>query len=404
MLDITHVITRLVVGGAQENTISSVLGFQNRKDWKVDIVSGPSVGTEGSLENLFDAHPSILCILPQLVRPVHPYRDIVAYRKLVARFSARRPDIVHTHSGKAGIIGRLAARRARVPIVVHTIHGPSFGPWQGSISNAMFKKAEQIAGRCTDHFVVVADAMTRQYLDVGIGVPPQYSRIWSGFDLGPFLSARRDPELSARLGIGEGDFVIGKIARLFELKGHDDLFSVAPDILRQVPRAKFLLVGDGPWREKFESRAREPDLAGRFIFSGLVRPHEVGRYIGQMDCLVHLSRREGLPRALPQSLAVGRPVVAFDCDGAGEVCRSNETGFLIPPGDFPQLVRSIVKLAESPELRRRLGATGRDWVKKRFSVETMIASLEQLYLKLALESRVLENDRRPVGQRKDVRP
>jgi glycosyltransferase involved in cell wall biosynthesis len=382
---VIHVITRLIVGGAQENTVASVLGLRRCAGLEVELVSGPTVGPEGSLEARVAAEPGCLTVLPDLIRPVRPGADWRAYRELRDLLRRRKPMMVHTHSGKAGVLGRLAARRAGVPLIVHTIHGPSFGPFQGPLANAVFRTAERLAGRVTDHFVVVAEAMTRQYLAAGIGSPAQYTRIFSGFDLEPFLQTSRKPELASRLGLQPGDFVVGKIARLFELKGHDDLFAVAPALVRRIPRIKFLLVGDGAWRERFEAMASTPELRGHFVFAGLVPPEAVPDYVGCMDVLVHLSRREGLPRALPQALAAGRPVVAFDCDGAGEVCRDGETGYLIPVGDRVRLEQRLVELAGDPELRHRLGDQGRRFVADRFSVSAMVDALRALYLKLAQE-------------------
>lgn len=381
---VTHVITRLIVGGAQENTLASVLGLRTKPDLEVDLIAGPTEGAEGSLQSVVEG-AGCLTLVPELIRAVRPWTDWFAYRRLTALFRLRRPHIVHTHSGKAGILGRLAARKAGVPIIIHSIHGPSFGPFQGAAANFTFIQAERLAGRVTDHFVVVADAMSRQYLAAGIGRPEQYTRIFSGFDLDSFLHARRDPALARKLGLNEGDFVIGKIARLFELKGHDDVFALAPELFRRVPNVKFLFVGDGPWRQRFETMARGAGLAARFAFAGLVPPTEVGRYVGLMDCLIHLSRREGLPRALPQALAAGKPVVAYDCDGAGEVCRDGETGFLIRPDDHGTLLERLVTLAQRPELCVQLGEAGRAFVRERFTVERLVNEQHALYLRLAAE-------------------
>ena len=232
-----------------------------------------------------------------------------------------------------------------MPIIIHTIHGPSFGSFQGALANFIFRAAERRAARVTTHFVAVADAMTQQYLAAGIGRPEQYTKIFSGFALEPYLSAKNDPQLRARWGLQPDDIVIGKIARLFKLKGHDDLFAVAPELVRRCPRIKFLLVGDGEWRARFENQARSAGFEKHFIFTGLVPPAEVPALVGIMDILVHLSRREGLPRALPQALAAARPVVAYDCDGAREVCFDNETGFLVLPGDLAGLTDRLLQLA-----------------------------------------------------------
>jgi glycosyltransferase involved in cell wall biosynthesis len=381
---VTHVITRLIVGGAQENTIASVLGLRQKPDLDLTLISGPTPPSpEGSLEPVVAAIPRLLIIFPELVRPVAPWTDWLALCHLSEFLLAQQPRIIHTHSGKAGIVGRLAAYRAGVPIIIHTIHGPSFGPFQGRKANFVFRMAEWIAGQFTTHFVVVANAMADQYLRAGIGTPDQYTRIFSGFDIEPFARARNDSSLRAQLGISPDDVVVGKIARLFELKGHDDLFSVAKQVTERVPNLKFLLVGGGEWRERFESMARDLGLARHFVFTGLVPPSEVPRYVGIMDMLVHLSRREGLARALPQALAGGKPIIALDCDGASEVCLEGETGFLVQPGDLNTLAERIVTLARNPPLREQLGGHGQHWVRARFPVERMVDDLYDLYQRLA---------------------
>ncbi len=379
---VIHVITRLIVGGAQENTIASVFGLGERPGVEALLVSGPTRGPEGSLEPLLARCPGLLTVLPELVRPVHPWKDWLALRRLTGLFTSRRPDIVHTHSGKAGVLGRLAAARAGVPIIVHTIHGPSFGPFQGPLANTLFRAAERRAGKLTTHFVVVAEAMKRQYLAAGIGRPAQYTTICSGFVLEPFLAAANDLELRARLGLAPQDIVLGKLARLFKLKGHDDLLNIAPALVSACPRLKFLFVGDGQWRARLAKRTRRLGLERHFVFAGLVPPEAVPGLLGIMDMVVHLSRREGLARALPQALAAAKPIIAYDCDGAREVCIDNETGFLVAPGDLAGLSRHIQDLAQDPDLRRRLGSRGRQLVQQRFTLRQMVDELYGLYLQL----------------------
>ncbi|MCX6915637.1 MAG: glycosyltransferase, partial [Verrucomicrobia bacterium] len=161
-----------------------------------------------------------------------------------------------------------------------------------------------------------------------------------------------------------------------------DLFAIAPALVRKCPRVKFLLVGDGPWRGRLESRARSLGLEKHVVFTGLVAPSAVPPIVGVMDLLVHLSLREGLPRALPQALAAARPVVAYDADGANEVCLENETGFLVAPGDLPGLSERLLRLAQDPALRQRLGCRGQRFVQERFGVQHMVDDLYQLYLRL----------------------
>ena len=379
---VTHVITRLIVGGAQENTIASVLGLRQKAGIEVNLMAGPSSGPEGSLESVVTGFPGLLTLVPALVRPIHPWKDSLAWRRLTQVFRASQPDIVHTHSGKAGFLGRLAAARAHVPVIIHTIHGPSFGPFAGPLANFLFRSAERRAGKVTTHFVVVADAMRRQYLDAGIGRPEIFTKIFSGFALGPCLSAVNSSEARASLGLKRDDVVVGKIARLFKLKGHADLLAAAPALVKACPHMKFLLVGDGPWRPRFEDQVQALGLENHFVFAGLVPPSSVPALLGVMDVVVHLSLREGLARALPQALAAARPIVAYDCDGAREVCLDNETGFLLSPGDRPGLCDRLLRLARDPALRERLGRRGRQFVQPLFSAEIMVDHLHQLYRRL----------------------
>jgi glycosyltransferase involved in cell wall biosynthesis len=380
---VAHVITRLIVGGAQENTVASVLGLRQKPDLEVSLIAGPTSGPEGSMESSFSNCPGILTIVPSLVRPVHPLKDIAALRHLSRLLHRDRPAIVHTHSGKAGILGRLAAARAGVPVIIHHIHGPSFGPFQGALANFVFRAAEKYAARMTTHFVCSANAMTRLYLAAGIGRPEMYTRVLSGFQVKPFVHAQNDPALRAQIGFERDAFVIGKIARLSPLKGHDDLFAALHTLLPRCPNARLLILGGGPRRGELDALARKLGIADKVVFTGLVPPGEVSRYVGIMDCLAHLSGREALSRALPQALAAGKPVVAYDFDGADEVCQDGLTGFLVRTGDVATVARRLEQLACNASLRQDLGQCGQHLVKERFDVGRMIDNLHELYLKLA---------------------
>jgi glycosyltransferase involved in cell wall biosynthesis len=314
---------------------------------------------------------------------VHLWKDLIAYRKLVQLLRQQQPDLVHTHSGKAGILGRLAARKAGVRGIIHHIHGPSFGLWQGAAANFIFTNAERRAGRVTDHFLCSAAAMSRLYVQAGIGQTADYTRVFSGFELAPFLNANSGHDLRAQLGFAPDDFVIAKISRLAPLKGHTDLVAAAPRILEHCPNARFLLVGDGVLRKKIETEMRAAGLSNRFVFTGLVAPDEVPRYLAAADCVAHLSYREAVSRVLPQSLAVGRPVVAYDFDGADEACVDGQTGFIVKTGDVTTVAARIVQLARQPELRRQMGQSGRAWVAEQFTVERMVETQYQVYRAVA---------------------
>ena len=386
---VTHIITRLVVGGAQENTLSTMRGLRAIPGLEIKLIAGPTLGPEGTLENeacnIFENPARDFTIVPELVRPVHPPKDFIALHRLENILRVQKPDIVHTHSGKAGVLGRIAARRARVPIIIHHLHGPSFGNFQGPLANCIFTTAERYAARVTDHFFCSAAAMARLYLAAGIGQPEQYTRIFSGFNLEPFLNSTNDLTLRKSLGLQEDHFVIGKIARIFRLKGHADLLNAFSQIQTQIPQARLLFVGDGALRGQIEKQTRTLGLTGKVIFAGLVSPREVARYVGIMDCVAHLSYREALSRALPQALASGKPVVAYDFDGADEICMENKTGFLIRTGDTKTAAKKLLQLASDAPLREQFGRFGRTFVKENFSVEKMVADQYTVYQKLAAD-------------------
>jgi glycosyltransferase involved in cell wall biosynthesis len=358
----------------------------------VDLIIGPQTGPEGSLLPQVGDLP--VTILDALCREPDPVRDVRVCVALTRLFRERRYDIVHTHSGKAGILGRLAARLAGVPVTVHTIHGPSFHDYQNPLGNWLFRWAEQLAAEWTTQFVSVADAMTAQYQ--AAGVTGRYVTIRSGIDLAAYAvlpgsgTASRSASATDSGGTESGSAtaeaapVVGMIARLFPLKGHDFLFEAAPSILAAVPGVKFLLVGDGPCRREFERRAA---AVGGFEFAGLVPPAAVPRYVGEMAVLVHLSLREGLPRSLVQALAGGKPVVAFDVDGAREVCVAGETGFLVPPGDVAGVATAVIRLLRDAELAGRMGAQGRALVREQFAEAQMVERIEQLYRQVVGERR-----------------
>jgi glycosyltransferase involved in cell wall biosynthesis len=378
---IGHIITRLIVGGAQENTVSSCIGLR-KLGHDVDLVIGPQTGPEGSLYDQAKVVGVPIIIVDELRRAPNPWLDVSACLALRRLFVRKRYDVVHTHSGKAGLAGRIAAKMARVPIIVHTIHGPSFYEYQNPVANWAFRWAEQVAGACTTQFVSVADAMTEQYLAAGIGAPNKYVTIHSGMNIEAFLNASRDNSLRESLGISGNDLVVGKIARLFRLKGHEFLFAAAPRIVAAVPGAKFLLVGDGIYRQRFERLVTHMGLRSHFIFAGLVPPQEIPRYVASMDVVAHLSLREGLPRALPQALACGKPVVAFDVDGAREVCLDGDTGLLVRAKDVNALADAVIRLLQDTALAHRMGAQGRELVRERFSEVRMVQQLDELYRRL----------------------
>lgn len=228
--------------------------------------------------------------------------------------------------------------------------------------------------------ISVADAMTDLMVEAKVAPREKFTTIYSGMDVEPFLAAddHRDA-IRSRYGLREDHVVIGKIARLFHLKGHDDLIAAAEIVARQFPSVRFLLVGDGILRDRLTAKIAALGLSENFVFAGLVTPAEVPRLIGGMDALVHTSFREGLARALPQALIAGRPVISYDVDGAREVTLTGQTGILVPPRDIRRLAQGLIELVGDAELRRRMGREGQRRFTDQFRHQTMTRKIRQLY-------------------------
>jgi glycosyltransferase involved in cell wall biosynthesis len=376
---IVHIITRLIVGGAQENTILSCQG-QHQRGHEVTLITGPPMGPEGSLLERAQSQGYRVEVYDEMRRSILPRKDWNTYRRLIHRLREIKPDVVHTHSSKAGIIGRWAAHKAQMPFIVHTIHGLAFTASTSRLANAFYEMLERKTAPLTNKIVCVADAMRDQSLAAHIGTPEQYVTIYSGMDPAPFLHPPAPREqVRAELGLRDDDIAVGTIARLFELKGHDDLLDIAPQLCAKYPNLRFLWVGDGVLREQFERRIAEMNLTDRFILTGLVPPARIPELVNAMDILVHPSRREGLARALPQASLAGKPVVTYDIDGNREGVLDHTTGYVLPPFDTTVLAERLSSLIEQPALRDSLGVAGREFALKRFDVKGMIDALESLY-------------------------
>jgi glycosyltransferase involved in cell wall biosynthesis len=379
LMHVVHYITRLIVGGAQENTLSTVEDQHHLFGDKVTLITGPGLGPEGSLEERARKGGLDLRIIDASRRAIHPWRDWQTYRQLLQLLREIKPDLLHTHSSKAGIIGRHAAKKLRLPCV-HTIHGAAFHVGQSNLAYGLYRWLERRAARATDRFISVCDAMTDQYVRAGIAPRDKFVTVYSGFDVDPFLQPSRPPEqIRADLGLSPHDVVIGKVARLFPLKGHDYLLRAAKPVLERCPNVRFLLVGDGILRPQFEAELKAQGIHDRFVFTGLVPPDRVPELIHAMDIVVHTSVWEGLARVLPQGLIAGKPVVSYDIDGAREVVIPGQTGYLIPAQAVDELVSALCELAVDPALRQKLGQTGRDRFTDQFRHQTMTRRIRDVY-------------------------
>ncbi|HEV8160716.1 MAG TPA: glycosyltransferase family 4 protein [Pyrinomonadaceae bacterium] len=381
---VLHIITRMIVGGAQENTLLSVIGLDAMPEYEVTLMSGIDKGREGEL--LSEAREKTnLLIVPEMGRSINPFSDLAAFWKIYRLIKKGRYHIVHTHSSKAGVLGRIAAWLAGTPLIVHTLHSLVFHEYQPWFINKSWRGIKKMCAPITDFFISVSEIIVQKAIKAGVDKPEKFRTIYSGMELDWFLNANFDGNAVRReFGIPEDAPVVGKIARLFPLKGHDQLMDAAPEIVKRVPDVRFFLVGDGILYEHLQERAKGYGILENFVFAGLIPRERIPEMISAMDIVVHTSLREGLARVLPQSLAMGKPCVSFNIDGAPEVVINDKTGYLVETYDNEGLSESISRLLKDPELRKKMGENGRRHVDPAFRAETMVKEIAEVY-KMLLE-------------------
>lgn len=368
----------MIIGGAQENTLFSCRGqVENGHD--VTLATGPTTGPEGKLLEEQSIDGLNIEIFPNMIRALNPITDFKAYLDLKKYFKVQKFDVVHTHASKAGIIGRAAAWAAKTPVVIHTVHGPAFHRYEKAWRNKIYISAEKYAAKRCHKIVCVADAMTKQFLDAGIAKPEMYQTVYSGMNLDDYLQVEEDKSIRTQYGIPEDGIVIGKIARLFELKGHEYLIQAAKRLIDKNPKVHILLIGDGLLRSEIENEIKTLGIDKNFHFSGLIPPRDVPKHTAAMDIVCHLSLREGLPRAVVQGLAAEKPVVAYNLDGAPEVVFNDQTGYICPAESVDEVSDALAKLIASKELRDKLGKAGRKLVSEKFAWQKMVNDLEAVY-------------------------
>lgn len=408
---IAHVITRMIIGGAQENTLHNCQDLVHLHGDEVLLVTGPAVGPEGDLlskrvrtneddiddsaneakgrAGRFDLDGLPIELIDSLRRAIHPVHDWNASRDLRRTLLDFDPDVVHTHSAKGGLLGRHVGwglkrtSTGKRPVVVHTVHGAPFHEYQSKMAHDFFVRCERWAASRCHKLISVADAMTDLMVDAGVAPREKFVTIHSGMNVDPFVHAVDHREaVRQKYGLRDEHVVVGKIARLFHLKGHADLVPAAKLVADRHPNVRFLLVGDGILRAELEQQIESLGLKEHFIFTGLVPPTEVPAMIGAMDILVHASYREGLARALPQALIAGRPAISYDIDGAREVVIDDQTGYLVGAGQVADLADRMIRLVSDQELRQRMGREGQSRFTDLFRHETMTRRIRELYADL----------------------
>jgi len=385
---VLHIITRLIVGGAQENTLLTVIGQQQNPGLDVSLMIGVDKGPEGDLMAEARAQSVKLFVEPNLIRSLSPLRDLIATWRIYRFIRRGKFDVVHTHSSKAGIVGRIAAKFAGTPVIVHTLHSLVFHPYQPKTTNAFYIILKRICAPLSDCLISVNDKTRQGAIRANIGKPEQHTVVFSGMKLEPFVETAANlpiAEAKRRLGIDPETLVVGKIARLFPLKGHYEFLESARVIANSVDNVKFLFVGNGVLRDDLEARAAQLGIGDKMIFAGLVHPTRVPEHIQAMDVVIHSSLREGIARVIPQAAAMRKPVVSFDLDGAGEVVTHGVNGFLARPVNTEELAGYVVTLLKDAEMREKFGEVGQQFVLQHFGADKMVYAINQLYAQALIQ-------------------
>ena len=389
-MKIVHIITRLILGGAQENTLVTCKLLADRGH-DVTLITGPALGPEGQLFDRALKENYKTIVLDKMRRAIIPPYDLITYLQLKHILKKLKPDIVHTHSAKAGILGRYAGYALKgafddpeKPHVVHTIHGLAFHEYLSKRKNDFYIAIENATAKRTDAFITVADTMTQKALAVGMGTADMYTTAWSAIEEDTYLTPPTPTEIAdfrRKYGISDQATVLVTIARLAELKGHAYIIESAKHLAEKHPDCVWLFVGDGELTQDIKSDIQMLGLQYKFKFTGLIDPSKIPLAIHSSDILVHCSLREGLARALPQAMLCAKPVISFDIDGAKEVV-NDTTGRLIQAEDVTALTEACRELIENPQLRKTLGQNGKASVTKRFAPDTMVDTIEGVYNKL----------------------
>ncbi|MHB8910440.1 MAG: glycosyltransferase family 4 protein [Syntrophales bacterium] len=394
-IKVIHVITRFDKGGSAENTFLTVCGLDKSR-YDVLLIKGSSPPGDSTDPEVKAAQANIdsaredrvrVITIHHLLRNLQPVSDLIAFFALLRIIGRERPEIVHTHTSKAGILGRWAAWVCRVPVIVHTPHGHVFWGYFGPALTRLFILLEKWTARITDAIIMLTPQEREDHLRLRIAPAGKFSVIHSGIDLKPFLTGRSPATEAKRvLDIPPAMTVIGTVGRLTAVKGQEVLIRAASELIRRGDDLFLFLLGEGELRRDLEGLTFLLGIADHVRFFGW-RP-DVAQVMSACDIFCLPSINEGMGKVLVEAMAMGKPIVASDIGGIRDIVLHGENGLLVPVGDIAAWTEAIGSLCRDPERRRRMGDAGRR-IAPRYSSEEMIKMIDQLYGKLLNENRIM---------------
>ncbi len=373
---VLHLVTRLDLGGAQQNTLHTVRHL-DRALFEPLLVCGRG----GILDDEAAGDPSFRTVfVDSLLRDIHPFYDLLALLELTRVLLAEKPAILHTHSSKAGILGRVAAALAGVPVVVHTYHGFGFHDRQPASVKALYVFLEKLCARFTGALVFVSKSNIDYAAAHGIVRPEDAVLIRSGVALAGLPAPVDAAKLKMSAGIGMHKPLVISVGNLKPQKNAGDFVAAAAKVLADFPEARFVFLGDGPQRRALEARVFALGLEGRILFLGWRR--DTAQWLAAADVFVMTSLWEGLPRALVEAMKSGLPSVCYATDGVTDLVKDGENGYMVEPGDHAALAARVTALLQDEPLRKRLGAAAAASIGAEFDIDGMVRAQEALYGRL----------------------
>jgi len=380
---VLHIITLFSVGGATENTIFTVDGLI-KKGYDVDIITGPNISSEGSMYSICKKFNISVFTFNSLKRDISPLSDILVIFQLYLFIKKNNYDIVHTHSSKAGVVGRFAAWFAKTPIIIHHNHAKPYHRFQNWFIRTLYKSIERFASLFCDIIVSVTYTIVDEMVKDKIAPREKFVVIRSGFNIENFknFDSSNNYKIKDKFGLTDNDIVIGKIARLSVIKGHIYLLQAFEKVCKQITNVKLLFVGDGENKSELLRFINKKRLNDKIIFTGLIPTNKMPSVISLIDIVVHTALLEGLPRVFTQSMLMGKPVISFDLDGANEVIENGKNGYLIEPMNIEMLTEKIIDLASNITKSKKFGSYGKKNIKDDFSIFAMVEKNHKLYQEL----------------------
>jgi glycosyltransferase involved in cell wall biosynthesis len=380
-IKILRIIGRLNVGGPAIHVVNLTAGL-GAHGYQTVLVAGSENEAEGSmLEYALSRHVEPTVIAEIVTTFTIAPRDLKALWKLYALMRKERPHVVHTHTAKAGLLGRIAAWLAGVPVIVHTFHGHVLHGYYGPVKNQLLRCVERTLALAADRLVTVSEQVKADLVAYGIAKAAKISVIPLGFDLEPFLNAHKTRgEFRQEMGLRIEHKLIGIVGRIFPIKNHGLFLDAAARIASQEPLARFVVVGDGVLRETLENQARDLSIDDRVVFTGWRR--DLPRICADLDVLVVSSDNEGTPVSAIEAMAAGCPVVATRVGGLPDLIESNKTGRLVPPRDAEALAHSVIGLLKDSSLAREIGKQARESARQCFTVQRLLGDMDRLYCQL----------------------